>query len=142
MTPEQHNELLVELRAIRAALETKPRATAPAPKAQAGASAESLPPPDQRIENAGDVQVHFGKNSGTPISALSEKQLLWYGADREPQLKNDGAPFPPRPQDVLLKNACRTLWHERRGLANNVATPNEPKPAPAQSAAPDEEVPF
>jgi hypothetical protein len=112
MTPEQHNEILVELRAIRAALETKPRAVATAPSASTS-SATSLPPPDQVIEGAASVTVHFGKNKGVAIGSLTEKQLLWYGADREPQLKNDGTPFPPRVEDVLLKNACRTLWHDR-----------------------------
>jgi hypothetical protein len=112
MTPEQHNEILVELRAIRAALETKPRAVATAPSASTS-NATSLPPPDQVIEGAASVTVHFGKNKGVAIGSLTEKQLLWYGADREPQLKNDGTPFPPRAEDTLLKNACRTLWHAR-----------------------------
>jgi hypothetical protein len=112
MTPEQHQEILVELRAIRAALETKPRAVATAPSASTS-NATSLPPPDQVIEGAASVTVHFGKNKGVAIGSLTEKQLLWYGADREPQLKNDGTPFPPRAEDVLLKNACRTLWQAR-----------------------------
>jgi hypothetical protein len=112
MTLEQHNEILIELRAIRAALETKPRAVATAPSVKAP-STTSLPPPDQVIEGAASVTVHFGKNSGVPIGSLTEKQLLWYGADRAPSLKNDGTPFPPRESDTLLKNACRTLWHAR-----------------------------
>jgi len=112
MTPEQHNEILVELRAIRAALETKPRAVATAPSTSTS-SATSLPPPDQVIDSPASITIHFGKNKGVAIGSLTEKQLLWYGADREPQLKNDGTPFPPRAEDVLLKNACRTLWHAR-----------------------------
>jgi hypothetical protein len=112
MTPEQHNELLVELRAIRAALETKPRAVATAPNVSTS-SATSLPPPDQVIDSPASITIHFGKNKGVAIGSLTEKQLLWYGAEREPQLKNDGTPFPPRAEDVLLKNACRTLWHAR-----------------------------
>jgi hypothetical protein len=112
MTNEQHQEILVELRAIRSALETKPRAVATAPSVSAS-SATSLPPPDQLIEGAASVTVHFGKNKGVAIGSLTEKQLLWYGADREPQLKNDGTQFPPRAEDTLLKNACRTLWHAR-----------------------------
>jgi hypothetical protein len=134
MTNEQHNEILIELRAIRAALETKPRAVATAPSTSTS-SATSLPPPDQVIEGAASVTVHFGKNKGVAIGSLTEKQLLWYGADREPQLKNDGTPFPPRAEDVLLKNACRTLWHARvAGTA--VATLGATVPSD------DESVPF
>jgi hypothetical protein len=117
MTTEQHTELLTELRAIRAALEAKPRtaqSTATAPTA----TPDTLPPPAVEILNAGDVQIHFGKNTGTALSALSDKQLLWYGADREPQLMKDGTPFAPREADVLLKNACRTLWHQRKSGAS------------------------
>jgi hypothetical protein len=116
MTTEQHTELLTELRAIRAALEAKPRA-AQATTAATTATPDSLPLPAIEIADAGDVQVHFGKNKDTPLSALSDKQLLWYGADREPQLKKDGTPFAPREADVLLKNACRTLWHQRKSGA-------------------------
>jgi hypothetical protein len=133
MTPEQHQEILVELRAIRTALETKPRAVATAPSTSTS-SATSLPPPDQVIEGAASVTVHFGKNKGVAIGSLTEKQLLWYGADREPQLKNDGTPFPPRAEDVLLKNACRTLWHDRvAGAATYVA---------ASAPTGSDEVPF
>jgi hypothetical protein len=129
MTPEQHNEILTELRAIRAALQKPAGASTPAPTA----TPDTLPKPDQLIDNAGEVAVHFGKNAGTPLSALTDKQLLWYGADRPPQLKNDGTPFAPRQQDTTLKNACRTVWHQRQGSI----------PAPAQSAnLADEEVPF
>lgn len=134
MTPEQHNELLVELRAIRAALETKPRAVATAPSFNAS-SATSLPPPDEIIGGAASVTVHFGKNKGVAIGSLTEKQLLWYGADREPQLKNDGTPFPPRAEDTLLKNACRTLWHARVAGTSVVH-------AAASAPAGGEEVPF
>jgi len=112
MTPEQHTEILIELRAIRAALEVKPRA-AQATTAATTATPNTLPPPAVEILNAGDVQIHFGKNTGTALSSLTDKQLLWYGADREPQLKKDGTPFPPREADVLLKNACRTVWQDR-----------------------------
>ena len=116
MTTEQHTELLTELRAIRAALEAKPRPAQATPTAPM-ATPNTLPPPAVEILNAGDVQIHFGKNTGTPLSALSDKQLLWYGADRPEQLKKDGTPFAPREADVLLKNACRTLWHRRKSGA-------------------------
>jgi hypothetical protein len=136
MTNEQHVELLTELRAIRAALE-KPKpapmlsltaATAPT------ATPDTLPLPVFAIADAGSVQVHFGKNTGTPLSSLTDKQLLWYGADRPEQLKKDGTPFAPREADLLLKNACRTLWHQRKS-----GTPIVPATQPADDG---EQVPF
>jgi hypothetical protein len=136
MTTEQHLELLTELRAIRAALE-KPKpapmlsltaATAPTP------TPDTLPLPAIAIADAGSVQVHFGKNTGTPLSSLTDKQLLWYGADRPEQLKKDGTPFAPREADLLLKNACRTLWHQRKSGA-----PIVPATQPADDG---EQVPF
>lgn len=116
MTNEQLDEILIELRAIRAALETKPRAT-PAPATATTATPNTLPLPAIEIADAGSVQIHFGKNAGTPLSALSDKQLLWYGADRPASLKKDGTPFAPREADVQLLNACRTLWHQRKSGA-------------------------
>jgi hypothetical protein len=141
MTTEQHLELLNELRAIRVALEVKPRPTqAITPVATASTtSAASLPPPDEFIEGAASVTVHFGKNSGVAIGSLTEKQLLWYGADREPRLKNDGTPFPPRAEDTLLKNACRTLWHHRKTGATQVTAS---KTSELASEGASEEVPF
>jgi hypothetical protein len=133
MTTEQHHEILTELRAIRAALEAKPR-TAQATATATTATPAPLPLPAIAIADAGSVQVHFGKNTGTPLSALSDKQLLWYGADRPEQLKKDGTPFAPREADVLLKNACRTLWHQRKSGAPIALTP--------QPADDGENVPF
>jgi hypothetical protein len=136
MTTEQHTELLTELRAIRAALE-KPK---PAPMLSlttattTTATPDTLPLPVFAIADAGSVQVHFGKNTGTPLSSLTDKQLLWYGADRPEQLKKDGTPFAPREADVLLKNACRTLWHQRKSGA-----PIVPATQPADDG---ENVPF
>jgi hypothetical protein len=135
MTPEQHNEILVELRAIRAALETKPRAVATAPSVTSSANKKTLPPPDEIIEGAASVLVHFGKNKGVAVGSLTEPQLLWYGAERAPSLKNDGTPFPPRAEDTLLKNACRTLWHARTGDAVYQITTSKQSPD-------SEEVPF
>jgi hypothetical protein len=134
MTTEQHTELLTELRAIRAALE-KPKpmlslTTASAPTA----TPDTLPLPAIAIADAGSVQVHFGKNAGVPLSALSDKQLLWYGTDRPAQLKKDGTPFAPREADVQLLNACRTLWHQRKSGAPIALTP--------QPADDGEQVPF
>ena len=123
MTPEQHNELLVELRAIRAALETKPRAVATAPSVSTS-SASSLPPPDQVIEGAASVTVHFGKNKGVALSSLSERSVAWYAQEPEPRLGNNGKPFPPRPEDVLLRNAARTIIHKKRGTLPSAAVPS------------------
>ena len=135
MTTEQHHEILTELRAIRAALE-KPKPMLSLTATTATATPNSLPLPAIEIADAGSVQVHFGKNAGTPLSALSDKQLLWYGADRPAQLRKDGTPFPPREADVQLLNACRTLWHQRKSGAP-IALVSQP------AAADDgENVPF
>jgi hypothetical protein len=133
MTNEQHLELLTELRAIRAALEAKPR-TAQATATATTATPDTLPLPAIAIADAGSVQIHFGKNTGTPLSSLTDKQLLWYGADRPPQLKKDGTPFAPREADVQLLNACRTLWHQRKSGAPIVSA--------TQPADDGENVPF
>lgn len=135
MINEQLTEILTELRAIRAALEAKPRSATPAPAATATATPYTLPLPAIEIADAGSVQVHFGKNAGTPLSALSDKQLLWYGTERPAQLKKDGTPFAPREADVQLLNACRTLWNQRKRGAPIALT--------SQPAADDgENVPF
>lgn len=142
LTDTQFNSLLAELIGIRHALEArtanKPIATSPTTTATR--TPDSLPMPDVIIDCAGDVTIHFGKNAGTPVRALNDKQLLWYGADREPQLKRDGTPFPPRELDTLLKNACRTFWHQRTG-AIPVAAP-APAPTTQSNPAGDEDVPF
>ena len=136
MTTEQHHELLIELRAIRAALEKPKPMLSLTPATATTATPNSLPKPDVEIADAGSVQVHFGKNAGTPLSALSDKQLLWYGSERPAQLRKDGTPFPPREADVQLLNACRTLWHQRKSGAPITLT--------SQPAAADdgENVPF
>jgi hypothetical protein len=134
MNNELLTDILTELRAIRAALEAKPRAATPAPATTMTATPNSLPKPAVEIADAGSVQIHFGKNAGTPISSLSDKQLLWYGADRPTQLKKDGTPFAPREADVQLLNACRTLWQQRKSGAPIVLA--------SQPADDGENVPF
>ena len=116
MNTELLTDILIELRAIRAALE-KPKPMLSLTATTATATPNSLPLPAIEIADAGSVQVHFGKNAGTPISSLTDKQLLWYGADRPAQLRKDGTPFAPREADVQLLNACRTLWHQRKSGA-------------------------
>ena len=136
MTTEQFNELILEIRAIRSALtQNKPAASATASKPRS-TGPKDIPLPSEVIENAGDVAVHFGKNKGTPLSALSAKSVEWYAQEPEPRLRNDGTPFSPRPEDVLLRNAARTIVHRNRGTLPS-------PPVRLESAAPiSEDVPF
>ena len=133
MTTDQHAELLTELRAIRALLST---AGASQPKAPAAKPAsQDIPLPDQIIENAEAVTVHFGKNLGTPLGSLSPKSVEWYAQEPEPRLKKDGTWFAPRPADVHLRNAARTIIHQRRGTLADPKPVLKPEPV-------SEDVPF
>jgi len=131
-TPANLDDVVAELAAIRLLLTAaRPVVTsnAPAPKyAPSTASSEGPPPqPSEVVENPGDVQVHFGKNSGKPLSELSERSLAWYASEQPPRLDNTGKPFPPRQVEITLRNAARTLWHTRAGTlgaAANVAAAN------------------
>lgn len=112
-----------ELVRIREALEARPFASgAPAAK-PAPARSEEVPMPTEIIADAGSVQVHFGKNKGVALSSLSERSVAWYAQEPEPRLGNNGKPFPPRPEDVLLRNAARTLIHQKRGTIPAVTAP-------------------
>ena len=135
MTNEQFSELMLEVRAIRSAL-TQTRAPAAAtPSAAPAATSEEIPLPITPVENAGAVQVHFGKNSGRALADLGAKSVEWYAKEQPPKLMHDGTPFPPRPADVALREAARTLVHQRRGTI--------PTPAPVLQPEPiSEEVPF
>jgi hypothetical protein len=101
--------------------------------------------PTEIIADAGSVQVHFGKNKGVALSSLSERSVAWYAQEPEPRLGNNGKPFPPRPEDVLLRNAARTLIHQKRGTIPAVTAP---KAIPADSevttimSVNEEHVPF
>ena len=96
---------------------------------------EEIPLPITPVENAGAVQVHFGKNSGRALADLGAKSVEWYAKEQPPKLKQDGTPFAPRPADVALREAARTLVHQRRGTI--------PTPAPVLQPEPiSEEVPF
>ena len=136
MTTEQHHEILTELRAIRAALEKPKPMLSLTPATATTATPDTLPLPTIEIADAGSVQVHFGKNTGVPISQLTDKQLLWYGTERPAQLRKDGTPFPPREADVQLLNACRTLWHQRKSGGAPVTLVSQP------AADDGENVPF
>ena len=134
-----------ELIRIREALEARPFAAgAPAAKPVAPRS-EEVPLPSEVIANAGDVQVHFGKNKGVALSSLSERSVAWYAQEPEPRIGNNGKPFPPRPEDVLLRNAARTLIHQKRGTIPAVTAPTK---IPADSevttimSVNEEHVPF
>ena len=135
--------ILDELRAIRTLLAAKPVASAaPAAAQQAPSATPDGPPPQpvKPVENAANVTVHFGKNNGVALGALTERQLGFYASVKAPRLDNSGKPFPPRPQDVALEQAARTLWHERNRTLT-VGVPNATAPA-TQSASLDEDVPF
>ena len=101
--------------------------------------------PSEIIADAGSVQVHFGKNKGVALSSLSERSVAWYAQEPEPRLGNNGKPFPPRPEDVLLRNAARTLIHQKRGTIPAVTAPTK---IPADSevttimSVNEEHVPF
>ena len=112
-----------ELIRIREALEARPFASgAPAAKpAPSFPKSDEVPMPTEIIADAGNVQVHFGKNKGVALSSLSERSVAWYAQEPEPRIGNNGKPFPPRPEDVLLRNAARTLIHQKRGTLPSAA---------------------
>jgi hypothetical protein len=117
-----------ELVRIREALEARPFASgAPAAKpAPTSTKTDEVPLPTEVIANAGEVQVHFGKNKGVALSSLGDRSVAWYAQEPEPRLGNNGKPFPPRPEDVLLRNAARTLIHQKRGTIAGAAVPTAP----------------
>ncbi len=106
-----------------------------------------IPQPTEIVANAGDVQVHFGKNNGVALSKLSERSLSWYAQEQAPRLDSTGNPYPARPQETTLRNAARTLWHQNKGtLGQAGATSTLPSEAfiePAATQPSDEEaLPF
>lgn len=158
--PRMNEELLKsihqELVAIRQLLASQQSTAARSAPARAPSSASSytsgggggdevIPQPSEVIPNAGDVQVHFGKNNGVALSKLSERSLSWYATEQPPRLDSSGKPYPARPQETTLRNAARTLWHQNRGTLGQAEAPKA-KPAPEIIEAPshpsDEEVPF
>lgn len=114
-----------ELIRIREALEARPYAAgAPAAKpAPSFPKSDEVPMPTEIIADAGNVQVHFGKNKGVALSTLGDRSVAWYAQEAEPRIGNNGKPFPPRPEDVLLRNAARTLIHQKRGTIPSAAVP-------------------
>jgi hypothetical protein len=112
-----------ELIRIREALEARPYASGAPPAKPTAPRSEEVPMPTEVIEDAGNVQVHFGKNKGVALSSLSERSVAWYAQEPEPRIGNNGKPFPPRPEDVLLRNAARTIIHQKRGTLPSAAVP-------------------
>lgn len=125
-----------------------PRASAPSTSAYTASGGEApIPQPTEIIANPGDVQVHFGKNNGVPLSKLSERSLSWYAQEQAPRLDSSGNPYPARPQETTLRNAARTLWHQNRGTlgkpGDTMKLPTEAFAEPAASHPSDEEaLPF
>lgn len=126
-----------ELVRIREALEARPAAGAPAANPSAPRSDE-VPLPTEVIDDAGNVPVHFGKNKGVTLSTLSDRSVAWYAQEAETRVGNNGKPFPPRPEDVLLRNAARTLIHQKRGTLPSAAVSS----APVATAVNEERIPF
>jgi hypothetical protein len=127
-----------ELIRIREALEARPYASgAPAAKPVAPRS-EEVPMPTEIIDDAGNVQVHFGKNKGVALSSLGDRSVAWYAQEPEPRIGNNGKPFPPRAEDVLLRNAARTIIHQKRGTIAGAAVPT----TPVATSVNEEHVPF
>jgi hypothetical protein len=100
-----------------------------------GGADEIIPQPAEVVPNAGDVQVHFGKNNGVALSKLSERSLSWYATEQPPRLDSSGKPYPPRPQEVVLKNAARTLWHQNKGTLGQPDVVKSPGSGAAPAAA-------
>jgi hypothetical protein len=153
------HEELVAIRQLLAEANKAPARSAPARATSSATSYASsggggfdevIPQPSEVVPNAGDVQVHFGKNNGVALSKLSERSLSWYATEQPPRLDSSGKPYPPRPQELVLRNAARTLWHQNKGTLGQPDAPKgaAPMATPAvatESAAhlsDEENVPF
>ena len=105
-----------------------------------------IPQPTEVVANPGDVQVHFGKNNGVPLSKLSERSLSWYAQEQAPRLDSSGKPYPARPQETTLRNAARTLWHQNRGTLAGAGAPKaDPAAVPTETPAhlsDEDSIPF
>jgi hypothetical protein len=124
-----------ELVRIREALEARPYAAGapPAKPASTSPKSDEVPLPTEIVPDAGSVQVHFGKNKGVALSTLGDRSISWYAQEPEPRLRNDGTPFPPRAEDVLLRNAARTIIHQKRGTLPATTAVSSTKPVAADS---------
>jgi broad specificity phosphatase PhoE len=115
MTDQLGQEIIAELRAIRALLSTKPAAPAAASAPAPAGAPKDIPQPSEIVDDPGSIEVHFGKNSGKPLRSLGAKSVEWYAQEPEPRIGNNGKPFPLRAEDVRLRNAARQIVHGNRG---------------------------
>ena len=116
MTTEQFDQIMTALRGIQTALDARQPAIPAQSRPIPAPGPVLIPMPTQIVPDAQHFQIHFGKNKGRELGTLSAKSLEWYAADKPPQIRNDGTPFPPRSEDLQLLNAARTL-HHRLGAA-------------------------
>lgn len=123
------------IRELTAAVKASPKA-APVASTSTFKPSGEIPQPTEIIENAGEEEIHFGKNSGVALGTLSEKQLSWYAAEQEVKTKSNGEPFLPRSQDVLMRNAARTLWHQKKGTLNGAVSVAENKTTESEESVP------
>jgi len=126
---------------ILAELRKKPAAASSAQAPLKPMEPADIPQPSELVDDPGAVEIHFGKNSGKRIDDLTDRSLSWYCMEPEPRLKNDGTPFPPRDQDVKLRNACRQLWHDKKGTLVRAGGKPAAKAAPA-AVDDDQNIPF
>ena len=73
------------------------------------------------------------RGSAELLSTLGDRSVAWYAQEPEPRIGNNGKPFPPRAEDVLLRNAARTLIHQKRGTLPATSAVASAKPVPADS---------
>jgi hypothetical protein len=139
MTTEQFTEIMTALRGIQTALDARQVPIHSQSRPVPAAGPVIIPMPTQIVPDAQHFKIHFGKNKGRELGTLSAKSLEWYAADKPPQLRNDGTPFPPRSEDFQLLNAARTL-HHRLGAAAPVATVATLVMSPTTDA--DDNLPF
>ena len=116
MTTEQFDQIMTALRGMQTALDARQPAIPAQSRPIPAPGPVLIPMPTQIVPDAQHFQIHFGKNKGRELGTLSAKSLEWYAADKPPQIRNDGTPFPPRSEDIQLLNAARTL-HQRLGAA-------------------------
>jgi len=125
---------------------TPARTSTPASSSTSGGGDAPIPQPTEIVANPGDVQVHFGKNTGVPLSKLSERSLSWYAQEQAPRLDSSGNPYPARPQETVLRNAARTLWHQNRGTlgqaGDTMKLPSEAFAEPTAHPSDEEALPF
>ena len=137
-------QLLAETKQAQAR-STPARTTSPSSTSTSG---DTPPPqPTEVVADPGEVQVHFGKNTGIALSKLSERSLSWSAQEQAPRLDSSGNPYPVRPQEITLRNAARTLWHQNRGTLGQADAPKAAPEAvpPAESSAhlsDEDNIPF